>query len=234
MTDQQQAGAQARADGAATAARRRRITIGAVGAAVLTVLVVGAVMALPRAADPDRREGSATHEGSATGSPPTDTRPSTGAATPSQLSTSTTLPVDPRGRPAPDFTLDPLDGRARLSLAGLRGRVVVLNYWASWCSECRAESAVLASGYVRWHPQQVEFVGIDVQDDPEHARAFLRGSPAPYASFVDPAGTVARQYGLTGLPATFVLDRKGRIVAKCVGAIDTESLDAAVRLALSS
>lgn len=135
------------------------------------------------------------------------------------------LPADPRGRPAPDFTLPRLDGTGPLTLSRLRGKVVVVNYWAAWCTTCRAEAAALARGYRTWQARGVTFLGVDVQDREADARRFEQEFGLGYPSVTDPSGAVMRRYGVTGLPETYVIDRQGRVAAKWVGPIDAASLD---------
>ena len=141
---------------------------------------------------------------------------------------------------APQFTLPvvwevaetwPEDARralsdGRLSMAELRGHPVVINFWASWCVPCKNEAPRLAAS-ARAHAGKVAFLGIDVQDFASDARRFLRRSDPPYVSVHTGGGTgdVYDEYGLTGLPATYWLDRRGRIVARHAGEISRRQLE---------
>jgi thiol-disulfide isomerase/thioredoxin len=126
----------------------------------------------------------------------------------------TLVEVKPADRkPAPDLSAELLDGSGRFDQAGARGQVVVVNFWASWCSPCRAEAADLESVYQATKAKGVTFLGIDIRDDRDKARAFVRGRTS-YPSVFDPAGRLA--LGFTDvppstIPATLVIDRTGRL-----------------------
>jgi cytochrome c biogenesis protein CcmG/thiol:disulfide interchange protein DsbE len=99
--------------------------------------------------------------------------------------------------------------RGTLQLADLRGYPVVLNFWASWCSPCQQEAALLAST-AEAHRGRVVFVGVDVNDLTGDARHFLDTHDAPYVA-VHAGSSTAERFGLIGLPETFYVDRRGRI-----------------------
>jgi cytochrome c biogenesis protein CcmG/thiol:disulfide interchange protein DsbE len=123
------------------------------------------------------------------------------------------------GRPAPPLAGPTLDGGS-VDLADLRGSVVLVNVWASWCRPCREEMPLLADAARRWGPQGLRVVGIDVNDDPVAARAFLDDvGGVPFPSVADPDGRLAVEWGTTGVPETFVVDRDGTVVAKRFGAV---------------
>ncbi len=133
-----------------------------------------------------------------------------------------TTVVAPEDRvPAPQLRGTTLDG-ADFDLAALRGKVVVLNVWASWCPPCRAEAPmleVLASGL---RPEGVEFVGVDTRDgDGTAARAFVENVGLSYPNVVDPDGVLLLAFRDTlppqAVPSTLVLDRQGRIAARVIG-----------------
>jgi len=128
-------------------------------------------------------------------------------------------------RPAALFTLTLFDGR-RLTLAELRDRVVVLNFWASWCLPCREEARTLKAAWQRYQDREVVFVGVDIQDTDDDARAFLREFGVTYPNGADAGSRIAIEYGVYGIPETFVIDRQGRIIYKHVGAIDRATLSA--------
>jgi cytochrome c biogenesis protein CcmG, thiol:disulfide interchange protein DsbE len=133
---------------------------------------------------------------------------------------------------APSFTLSRLDEPGRLDLASLRGRVVVLNFWASWCSPCKGEAGVLASASRRWQSRGVELLGVDSQDFSSDARSFMRRHGIDYPNLHDGAGSVMARYGVTGFPETWFITRRGRIVAHVDGQLTSATLDQDVRLAL--
>jgi cytochrome c biogenesis protein CcmG/thiol:disulfide interchange protein DsbE len=136
------------------------------------------------------------------------------------------------GRQAPPFTLPLFDGGS-VSLESLRGKVVFLNFWASWCVPCRAEARMLEAASRRYQDKGVVFIGIDIQDKEEDARAFLREFGVTYPNGRDASGRAAIDYGVWGIPETFVIDRTGRITYKHVGELGwatiTARLDDALR-----
>ncbi|HEX7745726.1 MAG TPA: TlpA disulfide reductase family protein [Micromonosporaceae bacterium] len=115
--------------------------------------------------------------------------------------------------PAPDLRGELLDG-GRYDLAQDRGQVVVVNFWGSWCAPCRAEADDLESTYQATKGAGVRFLGINVQDGRDKARAFEQGRLS-YPSLYDPSSRLALQFKIppTVTPATVVLDRQGRIAA---------------------
>jgi len=129
------------------------------------------------------------------------------------------------GRPAPDFSLQPLDGGEPVTLASLRGRPAVLNFWASWCVPCFQEHPLLVAAS-RGLGDRVRFVGVIYQDSEEQVRSFLARQGSAYPSLVDPGSRTAIAFGIFGVPETYFLDAEGRITAKHVGPLDAASLRA--------
>ena len=129
----------------------------------------------------------------------------------------------PLSGPAPDFAVTTLDGKP-LKLSDLRGQLVVINVWASWCVPCRQESAELNRAYARYQGRGVAFVGIAWNDLESDARQFVQEYRVPYPVALDQAGRVSIDYGITGVPETFVVDREGRFVQKWVGPINAGQL----------
>jgi cytochrome c biogenesis protein CcmG, thiol:disulfide interchange protein DsbE len=127
------------------------------------------------------------------------------------------------GHPAPSFTLRQLDGTP-VALADLRGQVVLLNFWASWCEVCVAEHALLRDADQRWRHQGLRVVGIVYDDSAAPAGAWMRTHGGTWPTLLDPASRTAIDYGLFGVPETFVLDRAGRIVQKQTGPVTAELL----------
>ena len=122
---------------------------------------------------------------------------------------------------APNFTAERLEGGGERSLADYRGQVVVLNFWASWCEPCRDESPLLD----RWHKKALAagtgtVLGVDVLDVADDAREFVREYDLSYPMLRDRDGDVLGEYGVIAYPETFVLDRRGRIVASRRGPVD--------------
>lgn len=119
-----------------------------------------------------------------------------------------------------------------IDLADLRGRVVVLNVWGSWCAPCRAEAPDLARVSRETFDQGVRFVGIDVRDNPAAARAFSRSFRIPYPSIDDQSGRILAAFAgvvpVSAVPSTIFVDRQGRIAARVVGGIDATTLRQAI------
>ncbi len=119
--------------------------------------------------------------------------------------------------PIPDLTLLAFDGPP-VSLRGLAGHPVILNFWASWCIPCRDEAPLLERTWQEFRSQGLIVLGVDTQDLETPARAFLKEFRITYPNVRDPDGSVGRQFGTTGVPETFFIDRKGRIRGKFPGA----------------
>ncbi len=145
--------------------------------------------------------------------------------------------------PAPAFTLPllapggPLTGAegTPVSLSDLRGRVVVLNMWASWCDPCKNEVPYLQAMADRLAPKGVVVLGVDVQDQTVDAREFIKANGITFPSVRDGNDDVKNAYAATGVPETFVIDRQGRIALKWRNEMRAEQAqaieDTAARLA---
>jgi len=120
----------------------------------------------------------------------------------------------------------------RIALRELRGYPVVINFWASWCIPCKKEATILAAS-ARAHSGEVAFLGIDVQDLTSDARRFLRRYGANYVSVREGGNSVYSAYGLTGVPETYYLDRRGRIVAHSLGQLSRDELEEGIAQALA-
>lgn len=125
------------------------------------------------------------------------------------------------GQPAPDFSLTLFDGRG-LRLSGLRGNVVLINFWASWCTACRQESPVLEWTWQTYRQRGLVLIGVNVWDRREDALAMVREFGKTYPNGPDPDGKILQDYGVTGIPETFFVDRQGRIVLKRLGPVTRE------------
>jgi len=140
--------------------------------------------------------------------------------------------VDAGKRPqAPAFDVRTLDGRSRLRLADLRGKVVVVNFFASWCGPCKDEAPILTQ-LAGAAPRGVVYVGLDYKDPVPSAQAFARTFGLTYALGRDGDGRVGDRFGVTGMPETFVIDAKGRAVAHIGQPIDGPDLQRAVAAAV--
>ncbi|MBI4280479.1 MAG: TlpA family protein disulfide reductase [Armatimonadetes bacterium] len=131
------------------------------------------------------------------------------------------VPIKPR--PARDVTLTLFDGRT-LRLADLKGRVLMIDFWASWCPRCRAEVPLLARVYTEYRSQGVEFVGVAIWDTAEAAEAFLQEHGITYPNGLDGAGRIAIDHGVTGIPEKYFVDRRGMIRRKLIGPVSEEVL----------
>jgi cytochrome c biogenesis protein CcmG/thiol:disulfide interchange protein DsbE len=129
------------------------------------------------------------------------------------------------GAVAPDFSLIGLDGEP-VTLAELRGRPVVVNFWASWCEPCIEEFPLLVEAAERHAADDLAIVGIVYQDRTESARAFMVRSGATWPAAMDPDGAAAAAYGVVGPPETYFIGRDGRIVARQLGQFTEASLTA--------
>ena len=131
------------------------------------------------------------------------------------------------GQPAPNFTLPQLENdQGSLSLASYRGKTVVVNFWASWCGPCRDEAPLLQAASVAHRGNGVVVLGVDTRDLIDDARDFVAEYRLAYPNVYDGGGSLWEPWGLTGLPETFVLDSRGRIVAHVRGPIESaEQLD---------
>ena len=135
------------------------------------------------------------------------------------------------GRTAPEFRLAALDGMT-IDLADLRGRPVVLNFWASWCIPCRDEAPLLTSAAERYASRNVAFVGVVYQDGAASAQAFVDRYAIDYPSLLDPNGRTALDYGVYGIPETYFIGSDGTIRAKQIGPLDAASLERQIDEAL--
>lgn len=155
--------------------------------------------------------------------------------------------ADDRSASAPGFSLEVLEpgtlpsrlegqvgpalADGKLALEELRGTPVMLNIWASWCVPCREEAPVLEGGWRSWGKRGVLFLGLDMQDIRSDARNFLREFRISYPTIREPGKEVALRYGATGIPETYFITARGRVVAHAVGAMSSDQLNRGVAAA---
>jgi len=132
------------------------------------------------------------------------------------------------GLEAPEFRLETMAEQDSIALSSLRGRVVVLNFFASWCLPCIDEHPVLARLDDSYPEDEVVLLGVLYQDRAENGRAFMERMGGAWPSVIDAGSRVAISYGLTGVPETFILDRQGRIAYKRIGPVSWPAVRATV------
>ena len=124
------------------------------------------------------------------------------------------------GKPAPSFTAKRLDGDGTLSLTSFRGRPVVLNFWASWCGPCKSEAPALERTWKQYAKRGLVVLGVDYTDASSDARAFVAKKGLTFPIVRDGNGVIGTRYDLTGVPETFVIDRRGRLVDHLLAPVD--------------
>ena len=139
--------------------------------------------------------------------------------------------------PAPALNLPRLTGGGKLSLASLRGKVVVVNFWQSSCYPCKLEARDVAAASRSWSAKNkdVVFLGVNAQDLKGPARAYLKHYGVPYLNVRDALGSTWPKWGVTGVPETFFVDRHGNVVPPHItGQATRAQIDAGIRRALAS
>jgi peroxiredoxin len=150
-----------------------------------------------------------------TANPPTAAEPSEGLA----------LERPSQALGAPDFTLESLSGK-RISLKDYRGKVVFLNFWATWCLPCRDEMPLMEALHREFKDQGLAVVAVDFREDKATVRRFFDELALSFEAALDLDGEVSEQYGALSLPLTYLIDRDGRFVGKAVGIRPWDRADA--------
>jgi cytochrome c biogenesis protein CcmG/thiol:disulfide interchange protein DsbE len=131
------------------------------------------------------------------------------------------------GRTAPSFTLTLFNGE-KLGLANLHGKVVFVNFWASWCPPCIAEAKQLEATWQELKDRDVVFVGVQIQDTEANGRAFVKEFNVTYPNGLDASGRIAIDYGVWGIPESFFVDPDGRVTYKHVGGLGPTTVAAKI------
>ncbi len=137
------------------------------------------------------------------------------------------------GREAPDFTISLLEGK-KLSLRDLKGKIVVVNFWASWCyPACWNEAPRLEAAWQQYRDRGLVLVGIVYQDTEGNAKDFIQKHGKTYPNGMDSKSRIAIEYGVYGVPETFFIDREGKVAYKHIGEISTETLTSQIERLLA-
>lgn len=128
------------------------------------------------------------------------------------------------GKPAPAFALPSLTGSETLSLDQYKGKIVVLNFWASWCIPCKEENPALTDVWERYRGTDVVLIGVVFQDSPDAARDYTTRLGNTWASALDGDGRMALSYGVFGPPETYFIGADGIIAGRHIGPIDEQTL----------
>jgi peroxiredoxin len=123
---------------------------------------------------------------------------------------------------APDFTVKRLDG-TEVSLASLKGKVVMVNFWATWCPPCRGEMPDIEKLYAKTKGLPFEILAISSQESSGTVSGFLKSNKYTFPIYLDSSGSVSRKYGISAIPTTYIIDAEGKMVARMVGAYDYDS-----------
>ena len=152
------------------------------------------------------------------------------ALTPGLGSAQQPIPGPNVGAPAPAFAVNSLNGK-RITLDSYRGRVLVINFWATWCPPCRAETQDMINSYRALHGRDVAFLGIDSTESAPIVHAFVAAKGLPYPVAIDGQKSAVNAYDVRGIPTTFVIDEKGVIRARFVDVITQRQLASFVQAA---
>jgi cytochrome c biogenesis protein CcmG/thiol:disulfide interchange protein DsbE len=135
------------------------------------------------------------------------------------------------GDAVPDFSRVDLEGKA-VRIADLRGKLVLLNFWATWCAPCREEIPVFSRWQKTYGQGGLRVVGISMDDDAASVREFLRRYPAAYPIVMGDAQFAGQLGGALGLPLSYLIDAQGRVIARQQGAVDLPKLEAGIKTRL--
>ena len=128
------------------------------------------------------------------------------------------------GNPAPDFSLKSLDGSS-VRLSELRGKPVIVNFWATWCPSCKEEMPVLQAAYEKYRDQGYEFLGVDLNEDGGTVQDFVQKGGYNWVFLLDTSGEVSTTYRVSGIPTTYFIDREGVIQEMFIGPVSKGILE---------
>ena len=134
-------------------------------------------------------------------------------------------------KPAPDFTLKDLDGNT-VRLSDFRGKVVFLNFWATWCPPCRAEMPDIEKVHRKYKDQDVVVLGIDLRESASTVRAFVEDGGYTWAFLLDTTGEVGSMYRVSAIPTSYFVDKKGIIRAVTIGGMTAATMEAKLAQAM--
>jgi len=120
---------------------------------------------------------------------------------------------------APDFALPNIEGK-QVSLQHYRGKVVFLNFWATWCIPCREEMPAMEQLHQIFQPQGLAILAVDLKESPDKVKAFFDQHRLSFTALLDESGSVFRDYQVMGLPTTYLIGREGTLLARGVGGRD--------------
>jgi cytochrome c biogenesis protein CcmG/thiol:disulfide interchange protein DsbE len=144
------------------------------------------------------------------------------------------LSADPVGQQAPVFSGTQVMNDQQISLADYKGKTVVVNFWASWCTTCKAEAKVVADVARTWAAKGVVFIGIDTHDTTAGAHTYYQTYGLTYPSVLDPDSRIGATYGVSGLPETYFINTKGEIVDKYISSIDAPTFTQMITKAVAA
>ena len=127
-----------------------------------------------------------------------------------------------RGKPAPDFQLNTLDGQS-VSLSDLKGKPVLLNFWATWCGPCRIEMPFLQQIYDEWRGRGLVLLAINIGENPSQIAEFMQSQGLSFPVLLDSDGEIAQKYNIQYIPSTFFIDKDGIIQDMKVGAFQSKA-----------
>jgi thiol-disulfide isomerase/thioredoxin len=135
-----------------------------------------------------------------------------------------------------DFSLSLVSQAETQDLSALKGRVVFLNFWATWCGPCRSEMPSMEALYNRYKDEGFEILAVNCMESKPEVLAFMKNNGLSFPAALDEDGKVSNSYGIQAIPTTFILDRDGQIIVRLVGSInwDTPAMHAALESLLNS